>query len=83
MISQDRPGHEGLPPAATGPQNVNAGDASRPGASEQDVAAEIPFDYIDEALEETIPASDPPSFTPGTGIGPPHRREDKKPRDPR
>jgi hypothetical protein len=29
------------------------------------------FDYIDEALEESIPASDPPASTPEARLGPP------------
>ena len=35
------------------------------------------IDYIDEALEESIPASDPPSMTPTTRIGPPSAHGDK------
>jgi hypothetical protein len=35
------------------------------------------INYIDEALEESIPASDPPSSTPTTGVGPPSHPGDK------
>jgi hypothetical protein len=41
-----------------------------------DAQACMPFDYIDEALEETMVASDPPALTPHTGIGSPDRDTD-------
>jgi hypothetical protein len=36
-----------------------------------DVPSGMSFDYIDEALEETMVASDPPALTPQTTVGPP------------
>ena len=43
-------------------QNPVGGDEGR---------TDIQIDYIDEALEESMPASDPPSWTPTTGVGQP------------
>jgi hypothetical protein len=41
-----------------------------------DAQACMPFDYIDEVLEETMVASDPPALTPQTAIGSPDRDAD-------
>ena len=68
MISQDRAN----PPAA----GLQPGDAGEPGQTDaqgSDGPCAMPFDYIDEALEETMIASDPPALTPVTTIGPPGR----------
>jgi hypothetical protein len=72
MISQDRPSPAPPSPAAAEPLPASPVDETRTGASGQDVQ-EAQFDYIDEAIEETMIASDPPAFTPETGIGPPRR----------
>ncbi len=78
MISQDRPSPAASSPAAAEPQTASPVDETRTGAPGQDAQAEPLFDYIDEAIEETMIASDPPAFTPGTGIGPPRRNQDQK-----
>ena len=37
----------------------------------------VQIDYMDETIEESMPASDPPASTPTTGIGPPAHRAGK------
>ena len=81
MISQDRPNLAAPSPAAAEPLTASPEDETRTGAPGQDVQTEARFDYIDEAIEETMIASDPPAFTPGTGVGPPRRHQDQKSSD--
>jgi hypothetical protein len=67
MTSQEQAHH---PDAGRPPGTEVADQAQAPGS---DVQAVLPFDYIDEALEETMVASDPTALTPQTGIGSPDR----------
>ena len=68
MNSQERAN-----PPADGPQPGSAEERCPTGTQGLEGQSEMPFDYIDEALEETMIASDPPALTPETAIGPPDR----------
>ena len=81
MISQDRPNPAAPSPAAAEPLTAEFGGCDPDRCVGTGRQAEAQFDYIDEAIEETMIASDPPAFTPGTGVGPPPRNQDKTRRD--
>jgi hypothetical protein len=73
------------------PERANRpADAGKPGdteardpacASKRDDQPCTSFDYIDEAIEESMIASDPPALTPVTAIGPPNGRKNRRNRD--
>jgi hypothetical protein len=59
------------PDRAQAPNSSQPAVEPRPKASDEPAPLQPEYDYIDEAVEETMIASDPPSFTPHTTIGPP------------
>jgi hypothetical protein len=67
MTSQEPIDH----PAAGAEPGTELPDQAR--APRADIPVGMPFDYIDEAIEESMDASDPPALTPETTIGPPGR----------
>jgi hypothetical protein len=71
MTSQEQANH-----LADGQQLGSAEDRDQACVSGPGVPSGMAFDYIDEALEETMVASDPPAPTPETGIGSPGRDAD-------
>lgn len=67
---------------AQAPKSSQPADEPRPKDSDEQAPHQPEFDYIDEAVEETMIASDPPSFLPHTTIGPPgHAGKDRGRRD--
>jgi len=68
MISAERAGHP-----ADDEQPRDAQDRDQSCGSDADDPCVSPFDYIDEAIEESMITSDPPALTPQTGIGAPNR----------
>ena len=74
MISQERASPPAPSPAAAEPLTASPEQDTATGQRRnEDARPSTRSTYIDEAIEETMIASDPPALTPETGIGP--RRE--------